>query len=301
MKPLFIQPALALLFAFLGLPNTAFASSDLTTLIERQGTMPYPKSLTYCTANSGVKVVDTSETLTPKFIKRMKSFGVEVVARYYGYDTQSRPPNGENVPRWEDQKVITKEEVELLEEAGLGSIAVFQYESDLESVFRDWKRRGPADARRSLSLAKKLGQPRRSTIYFAVDGDFVNSFTKRSCKQRGRRRGNCAAEITSYFDEVSRQVREDGYRVGVYGSGATCKLLTERGSVDMCWLNFSNGHSGRKWGLQSEHVVLRQLREAKGKTAKARCGRNLDANKIRKSDFGQFRYAPPPSPQASVY
>lgn len=270
----------------------ASGANDLTTIMDRQRVdFGSDRSSAYCSPDSKVKVVDTSALLDKPFLEKMKLFGVEVIARFYGYTDANRPPDGNKVGTFQSNKVITSAEVNMLRLPGLhmASIAVFQYLSQTEATFSNWKVRATADANRALTLARQLGQPASTTIYFGADGDFVND-TDRSCVKPDKGAGNCSREISAYFSVVSNLMHKAGYDVGVYGSGAACKLLTESGDVKFCWLDFSTGHSGRQFGLTSSKTVLRQLAEARSSSEQNECGRAIDFSEVRAKDFGQFFY-----------
>ncbi len=265
-------------------------AGELTTIFDRQRSdFTARDSGSYCAEGSRVKVVDTSVPIDQFFLDKMKSFGVEVIARYYGYTNEDRPPDDSPVSDFQSNKVIKKAEVALIKKNEMASIAVFQYLSQSEATFANWRIRAPADADRALALADQLGQPKGTTIYFGADGDFVHNL-KRGCVRQDIGAGNCTGEILEYFSIVSDRVVKQGYVVGVYGSGATCKLLTGKKFATRCWLDFSLMHSDRKFGLKSDKTALEQLAEAKSEQQVRTCGRSLDFNKIRSRDFGQFAY-----------
>jgi Domain of unknown function (DUF1906) len=285
MKRIFFATfAVALLFV-----GASFAG-DLTTIFDRQRkNFQSGKSSSYCYPNSAVKVVDTSKPLNQDFLDEQKGFGVEVVARFYGYTDTDRPPDGNSVGRFQTKKVIKNSEVKMLKKNGMASIAVFQYRSNEESTFANWKVRATADARRAMTLAHQLRQPKWTTIYFGADGDFVHNL-KRTCRRYEEGSGNCTNEVLEYFSLLSDLVGKY-YNLGVYGSGSSCKLLTEKQKVKHCWLNFSPGHAGREFGLKYSKTVLRQLSEAKAPPEQQKCGgRSIDFDQVRAKDFGQFFY-----------
>jgi hypothetical protein len=194
MKRIFFATfAVALLFA-----GPSFAG-DLATIFDRQRkNFLFGKSSSYyCYPNSAVKVVDTAKPLDQDFLDEQKDFGVEVVARFYGYTDTDRPPYGNSVGLFQTKKVITSSEVEMLKQKGMASIAVFQYLSDEESTFANWKVRAAADASRALKLAEELGQPKGTTIYFGADGDFVHNL-KRTCRRYEEGSGNCTNEVLNF-------------------------------------------------------------------------------------------------------
>ena len=66
------------------------------------------------------------------------------------------------------------------------------------------------DARAAVAQAKLVGQPSGTAIYFGIDFDLE---TERS------------EQVIQYFTIVSNALRDKGYLVGVYGSGAALALL----------------------------------------------------------------------------
>ena len=95
------------------------------------------------------------------------------------------------------------------------------------------------DAQAAIAQARLVGQPPGSAIYFGIDFD-------PKPEMNGR--------IVEYFTIVSDALKDSGYLVGVYGSGATLDLLKakrhETGRhanqplVDFTWLNAARGHVG---------------------------------------------------------
>jgi len=147
MKHIFILAALIILQLFSIKVSDA---GDLKTILDRQrSNFPSENSSTYCSAGSNIKVVDTSSPVTATYLDRLRKFGVEVVARYYGYTDTDLPPDGSVPTAFQIAKVIKSGEAELLSSNGMASIAVFQYHSQNEATFANWKVRAPADAKRA--------------------------------------------------------------------------------------------------------------------------------------------------------
>jgi Domain of unknown function (DUF1906) len=95
------------------------------------------------------------------------------------------------------------------------------------------------DAQAAVAQAKLVKQPPNTAIYFGIDFEL------------GADRNEQAVQ---YFTIVSDELKDNGYLVGVYGSGAALALLrcerhkTGRHAgqplVDFTWLNASRGHAG---------------------------------------------------------
>jgi hypothetical protein len=219
------------------------------------------RSEDHCRPKSGVYAADTSQPVTPAFLKKMREVGVRTIIRYF--DHRNETFRG---------KTLTFEERMQIAEAGFQLLVVFQHWGQRISTFRD-KTRGKADAIRALELAHDVGQPVGSAIYFAVDGPWSSP--------------GDMADILRYFADVRRTVASHGnlYRVGVYGSGHVCREVLDRGLADYCWLANAKAWPGYDSHLRSGRWVLRQLNPGK-------CGdREVDFNLVPAGAtyFGQFR------------
>lgn len=155
----------------------------------------------------------------------IKAAGYDFVARYYSYN-----------PR----KNLHMAEAEALSAVGLSIIVVFEA---LVNVYASFDaRHGADDAAQAMKLADENVQPTGSAIYFAVDFDA-------SPDELGR-------YVTPYFAAVKIGLRREAgrYRVGVYGSGLTCKTLREAGLAELFWLADAGGWRGTK-GFVGAHIV----------------------------------------------
>jgi hypothetical protein len=97
--------------------------------------------------------------------------------------------------------------------------------------------------------------------------------------------------VKHYFAEVNRVLKADGrYRVGGYGSGATCNMLLKNKLADFCWLAMSTGWPGSKpfqasgrWSLVQQHTTFCKNWQFNGRE-RAR----FDFNRIKSGDVGQW-------------
>jgi hypothetical protein len=120
--------------------------------------------------------------------------------------------------------------------------------------------------------AKIIGQPADSAIYFGVDCDpspaQINS------------------NILPFFRGVATAFGPDpnlpSYRIGVYGSGATCDAVLGAGLASHAWLAQSTGWRGYKAFLQSKKWSL-----AQGPVTKV-AGVDCDTDQTN-GDFGDFQ------------
>jgi hypothetical protein len=79
-----------------------------------------------------------------------------------------------------------------------------------------------------------IKQPPGSAIYFGVDGDFATAN-----EQRG---------VNAYFEAINEVFTAAArpYRIGVYGSGQTCRNLDGAGLASLFWLPLSTGWTGSR-------------------------------------------------------
>jgi hypothetical protein len=199
--------------------------------------------------------------VTAAFIGKMREVGVDTIVRYY-----------DHVDETIEGKTLRFAERLEIAEAGFEILVVFQHNNNEIATFRD-RRRGAADAARSLALAAEIGQPVGSAIYFGVDGPW------RSPADLG--------DIVRYFSDIRRvfEARGGQYRVGVYGGGLVCRTLLDRKLADHCWLANATSWPGYEEFLASKRWTLRQLLTGK-------CGdREVDFNLAPPGTarFGQFR------------
>lgn len=96
--------------------------------------------------------------------------------------------------------------------------------------------RGQADGTRAAQQASLIGAPAGIVLYFAVDYDASMS--------------DISGVVTQYFNGIvdalksSEAANGTSYTAGVYGSGATCNVITAAGLAKCGWLAQSRGWSG---------------------------------------------------------
>jgi Domain of unknown function (DUF1906) len=242
-----------------------------------------------CEAGKGYVAVDLSEPVNASFLQGIKGVGIGTVIRYYDWD----PPTLVD-------KTLTKSELQLIARAGLSVAVVFQHHNDSLTTFTDdvyynrpqAKRRGTKDANRSLALARDLGQPRGSAIYFGIDGvddQFRSMLSKTTAGASDQQLLNFTkVYVRRYFVDVSAIVKPSGYKIGAYGSGLTCSYLLDERVIDYCWLAAATSWPGFETFERSKRWVLRQYPP----TRRSNCfGREVDLNVGNGTvqDFGQWR------------
>lgn len=118
-----------------------------------------------CQANALYSVADISvpthliKTSGAKpALEQLRDFGIKTIFRYYDYENESIRG-----------KTLTAAERDAIFAARMSVAVIFQHNNDDPATFVVGNR-GREDAHRALALAKKLGQPFGSAIYFGVDG-----------------------------------------------------------------------------------------------------------------------------------
>jgi hypothetical protein len=207
------------------------------------------------------KIIDTATDVRP-YLAGLKAAGVQAIFRYYALQAQPEVP----------EKQLTQPEADAILGAGFAIGSVFQYYSNRpENIHAE---RGRQDGAVALERAASFGQPQGSCIYFGVDFDWLASNAAQ------------ADAIKAYFTEVSTQVKAGGYRVGVYGSGNTCRLVLDAGLADLAWLVNSPGHAGAALFYNSKRWRLFQ----NGLDTKVAGRLQIDTNMLApgETDFGQW-------------
>lgn len=112
-------------------------------------------------------------------------------------------------------KALTKLEAELINQAGIDIVSVFETTADRALGGRA---AGLADGATAVQVAKKVGQPIGSCIYFAVD------FEAKSSQM---------ATVIEYIRAASESTPE--YATGVYGSHAVIEAVYAAGACSRFW------------------------------------------------------------------
>lgn len=176
--------------------------------------------------------VDCFSSILPGMPEQLFSAGYTFFARYY----RRAPLEGGR------GNALSRAEAARCFHAGLWALAIYQNTSDKPSYFTPDNAR--ADAQAALAAAAHHGQPKDTTIYFSVDcnpgmGDLH--------------------PILDYFLIVKEVLWRAGYYVGVYGSGLTCKALSEEGIVHRTWLANARGWMGYKEWYPHADVIQSTL------------------------------------------
>lgn len=126
-------------------------------------------------------------------------------------------------------KAITKEEANIIFDAGLRFFPIYQTSANYASYFTP--EQGAKDAKKAIAAATALGIPKGTIIYFAVDFDALDY--------------QVTSLIIPYFREVYRGMSESVYRTGIYGTRNTCSRVSEMGYACSSFVgDMSTGFSG---------------------------------------------------------
>lgn len=208
------------------------------------------------------KILDTTENTSPH-IEDLRQVGCETVIRYYSNSSWKR---------------VTRKEALALANGGLRLAVVYQNRQNQVADFSSSA--GEAAGRAAHDHASgEIQQPTGSAIYFAVDFDATSS--------------DITGAVIPFFEGVKRGLAAAGsgtagYRVGVYGSGRTCKMVSEAGLADFTWLAQSRGWAGYRDWLDSAKWNLLQGDET------TIVGLSCDPDEANPSrpEFGSFIVAP---------
>ena len=217
-----------------------------------------PAEARHCRPKSGAVAADTSAISTPEFFAKMREVGIATIIRYYDHENETLPG-----------KTLRRPERDAIAGAGFSLAVAFQHRNNRLTSFTP--ERGQQDAERSLLLAQENGQPKKSAIYFGVDGPWGEAELP---------------HVRAYFEQAAPRIRAAGYRVGIYGGGFKCQQIVGAGLADLCWLS-----NAKRWPGFAERLADRKswrLRQALPET----CGdRQVDFNfsHTRNTDFGQWR------------
>ncbi|MFZ3081679.1 glycoside hydrolase domain-containing protein [Rhodoferax ferrireducens] len=149
--------------------------------------------------------------------------GKAFVIRYYSRTTK------------QPEKQLRPKEAAEMARAGLQIAVVYQDRARLTQDFN--LARGQLDGASAFASAGQIGQPAGSAIYFAVDVDFSAAQIKKFVLPYFK-------GVRAALDAASGGVSH--YKLGVYGSGLTCRLLKKAGLVEFTWLAEATGWAESK-------------------------------------------------------
>lgn len=181
------------------------------------------KSLLTSKGDTGrkAKACDCSTVLNKQQALDIKNAGYQVVGRYLT-GTANRK-----------RKFITFEEIKNLESAGLRVFPIYQDGGYKVQYFQNL-RQGFVDAHTAITAAKRIGVPKGTTIYFAVDFDCYDYQMK--------------SFIVPYFKKLNlvfdSETNNKKYKVGIYAPRYICTYISEKGLAEYSFVaDMSSGYS----------------------------------------------------------
>lgn len=126
-------------------------------------------------------------------------------------------------------KAITREEAQIIFDAGLNFFPIYQTSANGNSYFTPEK--GIADANAAITVAMSLGVPANTIIYFAVDYDCLDY--------------QITTNVIPYFQKVHEVMSKSIYRTGIYGTRNACTRVSNMGYACSSFVgDMSTGFSG---------------------------------------------------------
>jgi hypothetical protein len=202
-------------------------------------------------------VIDTPNN-TASNLTRLKANGVTGIIRYND--------------RFSTWKQIKPAEARAIAAAGLELGLVYEH-----TATPSGDSLGYDDAAYCKAISASLGMPHGAGVYFAVDYDPSQSVVRNN--------------ILPYFRGIQRAFNGTGFRVGVYGSGLTCRLLKEAHLVELTWPTCSRGFTESRAYVASRAWDIWQV-ECDATLA----GLDVDLNAVNTIHWGQFTPFGPPVP-----
>jgi hypothetical protein len=139
---------------------------------------------------------------------------------------------GRYLARGSAAKILTSKEALALTGAGIKIVSIWESGRPTGSAYFT-KAQGEADGTEAYQFAERIGQPKGTPIYFAVDYDASLP--------------DANGPIAKYFDGVATGLAQaealssGTYDIGVYGSGRVCRLMTTGKRASWSWLAQSTG------------------------------------------------------------
>ena len=163
-------------------------------------------------------IIDTTGNAAQQIV-HLQADNVTTVIRYLTTNTRSF-------------KLIGQAEAKALGAAGIRLGLVFETGGGAPGQAPLTALMGQQDGTFAAQYAPTLGAPDDACIYFAADNDFGAA--------------QIDNEVLPYFGAVYAAMKDSGFAVGVYGSGAVCKAVIGETSADLAWLSGSMGWTGSK-------------------------------------------------------
>ena len=162
------------------------------------GKQTWASLITSCgSADRTATALDTSKKITAENASALVETGFTDIGRYLT-----------NAPGSSFDKKMTREELEILKNAGLNVFPIFQTFGNQVSYFTAYQ--GISDAITAKKAAQDFGFPPSATIYFCVDYDVLMA--------------DIESNIIPYFQNIKEQIG-NSYKIGAYGPRYICTKL----------------------------------------------------------------------------
>jgi hypothetical protein len=196
-----------------------------------------------------INMIDCATKLDATSAATLVKLGIKVVGRYLSHSS------------W---KGFTAAEAAIAKAAGLGIVSIFEnaFPSPTNRAYFA-NAKGVSDANFAFKLAKEVGQPEQTAIYFTCDFDAQ------------------AADlpaILDYFKGVKATLKS--YKVGVYGNYNAVKAVHDAGLADYFWQTYA-------WsaGLHNTFLHIMQYRND---TTLPGINFGVDYDNMEKSEVGAW-------------
>jgi LysM repeat protein len=158
-------------------------------------------------------------------------------------------------------KGLTTSEVSTIRASGLNIIPIYESGANIPTYFN--RDQGVSDANRATNLAKSIGQPEGTAIYFTVDFDAQVSDVP---------------NILNYFQGLRDTLKS--YKIGCYGKYSVINLIQSKGLADYFWQTYA-------WS-SGQHASGLHLMQYKNDVSQYGLGFNVDMDQIENVDCGAW-------------
>lgn len=219
---------------------------------------------------------DCATQLSTAKVTALRNDGYSIVGRYL------TGAAGSGASRHD--KFLTREEMERIISEGMRYFCIFQDDTDWWQTHEDLSdyfsySRGFSDARKALLAAMDVGIPMGSTIYFAVDYDYME--------------GEVFNKVVPHFSGINNFIKSYGspYAIGIYSARNTCGIIMAQDLAANSFIaDMSTGYSGNLGYPLPENWAFDQILEYTLGASDGSFGVDKGIEKGR--DAGQSRYTP---------
>lgn len=219
---------------------------------------------------------DCATQLTTAKITALRNDGYSIVGRYL------TGAAGSGAARHD--KFLTREEMQRIISGGMRYFCIYQDDTDWWQTHDDLSEyfsysRGFSDARKALLAAMDVGIPLGSTIYFAVDYDYME--------------GEVYNRVVPHFSGINNFFSSYGspYAIGIYSARNTCGIIMAQNLAEHSFIaDMSTGYSGNLGYPLPENWAFDQILEYTLGASDGSFGVDKGIEKGR--DAGQSKYTP---------